>query len=240
MIRMNQKRSHSKHKNNTAIHFNFLDWLCIAISLAVSIVVIFFYHENSPFYTFVSVVALNGGVLGTILSIKGRRSNFIIAFIEAFACFYTSWANHFIGNALINILFYAPATIIGFHSWGKHSGRDKKVIARKFTPIQAIIAIAIFVATTILLNLILVALGGAYTIIDSAATILIIFATILAVLRFREQWLAWLLSDILQLIMWTTTNDPAILALRIFFPLSAIYGYINWRKLIKPPRSKKH
>lgn len=81
--------------------------------------------------------------------------------------------------------------------------------------------------------MLLVALGGEYTILDSAATVLVIFATILAVLRFREQWLFWLLSDILQLIMWTTINDPAVLTLRIFFPIGAVYGYINWRKLIK-------
>ena len=45
------------------------------------------------------------------------------------------------------------------------------------------------------------------------------------------------ISDALQLIMWTQTNDPAVLALRIFFPLAAVYGYINWKKLIGTPKT---
>ena len=227
------------YRNNTHIHFNALDWLCFIASIVVSVVIILFYHENPPFYTIMSIIALNGGVIGTILNIKGYRINYLFALIESFACFYTSWVQHFIGNALINLVFYAPATIIGFYFWGKHSNKNKKVIARKFTPTQALITIIIFVTVTALLNMLLVALGGEYTILDSAATVLVIFATILSVLRFREQWLFWLLSDILQLIMWTTTNDPAVLALRIFFPIGAIYGYINWRKLITNRPSQK-
>ncbi len=229
-----------KNKSKTTkIKFNLLDWLCFAISAVVSLIIILFYHENPPFYTFMGIVALNTGVIGTILNIKGYRSNYIFALINAFACFYTSWINHFIGNALMNLAFYGPANLVGFHSWGKHSGKDKKVIARKFTLIQAIAAAFIFIITTILFNVILVALGGSQTILDSATTVLAVFAIILSILRFREQWVFWLLSDILQLIMWTTTNDPAVLALRIFFPLSSIYGYISWRKLIKKPKNRR-
>ena len=185
-----------------------------------------------------SIVALNGGIICTVLNVKGRRNNFIFGFFEAFACGYTSLVNHFLGNALINFVFYAPTTLIGFYSWGKHRDQDKQVIARKFTTAQTILAIIIFIATTAILNYVLDALGGSSTILDSAATILIIFATLLGVFRYREQWIFWLASDTLQLIMWTTTNDPAVLTLRIFFPLSAIYGYLNWRKLIRT--SSKH
>ncbi|MBR3122365.1 nicotinamide mononucleotide transporter [Candidatus Saccharibacteria bacterium] len=230
-----KKVRHQKSK----LQFNLLDLFCFAVGIVTSIIVVFFYHENSPFYTFMSIVALNGGIICTVLNIKGRRSNFIYGFVESFACGYTSLANHFYGNALINFVFYAPSTLAGFYTWGKHRNKDKKVIARKFTPIQAITATAIFVTTTIMLNLVLDAMGGSSTLLDSAATILVIFATLLAVFRYREQWLFWLASDILQLIMWTTTNDPAVLVLRIFFPLSAIYGYLNWRKLIKTDTKKR-
>lgn len=220
-------------KQATKIKLNFIDWFCIIASAIISILTLVFYHENPPLYTIVSVIALMGGVIATILSIKGYRINFIFAFIESFACGYTSQANHFFGNAVINVFFYAPFMILGFYLWGKHQDKNKKVIARKFTPLQIILAVAIFIIATIALNSMLKLFGGEQTILDSSATILVVFATVLSVLRYRETWVFWLLSDILQLIMWTTTNDPAVLALRIFFPLSAIYGYIYWRKLVK-------
>ena len=121
-----KKSSQKSHRNNTRIHFNALDWFCFIASAIISVAIILFYHENPPFYTIMSIVALNGGVIETILNIKGYRINYLFAFFESFACFYTSWAQHFIGNALINLVFYAPATIIGFYSWGKHSNKNKK------------------------------------------------------------------------------------------------------------------
>lgn len=222
-----------KSSSKTKVKFNLIDLFCFAISLITSIIVVFFYHENPPFYTFMSIVALNGGVANTILKIKGRRSNFVFGVLEGIACGYTALVNHFYGNAVINFAFYIPSSLIGLHSWGNHLGKNNNVIARKFTLAQAIIVATTFVAATILLNVILRALNGSATILDSASTVFIVFAMILVVLRYREQWFFWLASDILQLIMWTTTNDPAVLMLRIFFPLSDIYGYINWRKLIK-------
>lgn len=223
----------NKKKQKTKQKLNPLDWSCIGVSIFISLIIALFYHENPPFYTTMSIVALICGVTDTILNIKGYRSTYIIAFIESFACFYTSWKNHFLGNAMINLVFYAPAALIGFYAWGKHRDRDKRVVARKLTVAQAMITGTVFLVTTVALNLILTTFGGASTILDSAATVLVVFATTLSVLRFREQWLFWLASDILQLIMWTSTNDPAVLTLRIFFPLGAIYGYINWKKLVK-------
>lgn len=230
--------SKKKQSKTTKIHFNPLDWFCFFIIFIISLLIVFFYHENPPFYTFMSIIALDCGVIGMILNVKGHRFYYLFAFIESFACFYTSWTQRFVGNALINLLFYAPITLVGFHSWSKHSDKNQRVVARKFTVRQAIIALVIFITTTLLLNFILIILGGTFTLLDSAATIFVIFATTLSVLRFREQWIFWFLSDILQFIMWTTTNDPAILTLRFFFPLSAIYGYINWNKLIKKRKNR--
>lgn len=212
---------------------NLLDWAFIAIGLIVSVYILIFYHENPPLYTIVSVIALNGGIIGTVLSIKGYKINFIFSFIESFACGYTSQVNHFFGNAVINIFFYAPCMILGYFLWGKHQSKDKKVIARKLTPVQIAISIVIFIVATAVLNLILTTFDGNQTILDSSGTVLVAFATILSILRYRETWLVWLLCDILQLLLWTTTNDPALLTLRIFFPISALYGYIYWKKLLK-------
>ena len=227
-----------EERNKKPKKFNLLDWFCVAISVIVSLIIIFFYHENPPFYTFMSVVALNCGIIGTVFAIKGYRINYIFAFVESFAFFYTSWVKLFFGNALMNLLFYAPANLIGFYLWGKHSDKEERVIARSFTLTQSLIVTIVFFVSTIVLNIILTAFGGAHTIIDSASTVLAIFATSLAILRFREQWLFWLVADLLQLVIWTTTNDPAALALRIFFPLSSIYGYINWRKLLKKSKEE--
>ena len=76
-------------------------------------------------------------------------------------------------------------------------------------------------------------LDGHSTILDSATTILIIFASVLGVLRYREQWLVWIIADTMMLVMWAPVGNPAVIALRIFYVVSSVYGYINWRKFIQ-------
>ena len=136
---------------------------------------------------------------------------------------------------MINVLFFAPCAFIGFYLWSKNSRKNGEVIARKLTFKQVILVIATFLISTFSLNFFLESVGGQSTILDSSGNILVIFASILVVFRYREQWLFWFASDILQLIMWSTASDPTILVMRIFFVFGSIYGYINWRKLLKKP-----
>lgn len=223
----------NQKKKNQGIKLNVLDYLFLTVGLITSVIAIFFDHEHSAIYIAISIITLNSAIIGTVLSIKGRRSNFIFSFINAITYGQVSWYNRFFGSAASNLLFYAPCAIAGFLYWGKHRRKNKEVIARKFTPPQAIIVAVLFILSTAALNFILKAVGGESTLLDSSANVLVVFASILAVLRFREQWLFWLIADLIQLVMWTTTSDPTILVLRIFFPISSIYGYINWRKLVK-------
>lgn len=230
----------SKNQRHQKRLFNYLDWFCILIGVLTSIATIFIGNERSPLYIIAGLVALNGGIIGTILGIKGRRSNFIFAVLNALAYGYTAWCNQFYGSAIINILVYMPFSFFGFYSWGKNRNANKEVIARKLSVRQLVFFTMAIITSTIVLNSILILCNGSSTILDSAATVLVFFATILAILRYREQWIVWLIADVLQLFMWTTTNDPAILVMRIFFPLSSIYGFINWRKLVqKPKKSQK-
>ena len=219
-------------KKTAKFKFKPLDWLCIAVGIFASILTILIDHDHAPIYITASLLSLNGGVMEAILGINGRRSNYIFAATNAVASICIASMDQFYGNMAINI-YYIPLCIFGFYSWGKHRDKNKDVIARKLTAKQTIIAILAFIALSTGLNLLLEHLGGHFTILDSTTTILIIFASILGALRYREQWLLWILADTLMLIMWINVGNPAILTMRAFYPLASIYGYINWRKLVK-------
>ena len=199
----------NKNKNVATRRFRFspLDWLCIATGVTVSIMTILTDQSHSSTYIAASIILLNAGILEVVLGINGRRSCYIFAAI----------------GAAFSILV---AQI-------DHSDKNKDVIARRLTTKQIIIVGIIFVVSSIGLKLILDSMGSQSTMLDGIATIMIVFASLLGVLRYREQWLAWFVADVLLLIMWIGTGGPAIIATRVFFVLSSIYGYINWRKLVK-------
>ena len=228
----------SKNQKHKKQHlFNYLDLFCILIGILTSVVTMLNGSGCPPLCLVAGLIALNCGIIGTLLSIKGRRSNFIFEILHALAYGYTAWCSHFYGSAAINVLVYVPFSLFGFYSWGKNSNANKEVIARKLSARQLVLFVAAIIVSTIILNTVLTFCSGSSTILDSAATILVFFATVLAILRYREQWVVWFIAHILQLCMWTTVNNPAILVIRIFFLFASVYGFINWRKLVQ--KSKK-
>lgn len=235
MIRKKQKSK----KPQTRLHLNALDWLFIVTALGTTVYAVFNFHDYSLPYLVADLVALLTGVLYMILGAKGYRSNFIFSTFCVLAATYIAWSNQFYGSMAINILYYLPCEFIGFYLWGRNSRKNHKVVARKLETRQLALIIAGIAIVTALLKFILDACGGAATLLDSVATVTAIVANVLVLLRYREQWLFWLVADFAQLLMWTTVDDPVMLVMRILYPISAIYGYINWRKLVKAPRGAK-
>lgn len=229
---MSGKSKKNQKKKEASFRFRVLDWVCVAVGIVASVITIFTDHDHPQIYIIASILMLNCGVIEVILGVNGRRSNYIFALINAAASIFVAWIDQFFGNALINI-YYIPLCIVGFYYWGKHRDSDKYVIARKLTIKQTVIAALVFVLLSAGLIALLDYFGGHSVVLDGMATILIIFASILGALRFREQWIIWIIADVLMLAMWINSNNPAILTMRSFYVLSSIYGYINWRKLVK-------
>lgn len=223
-----------KKQNNKKFSLNIIDWLFVIAAMVTSIVTLIINRDHSPLYMIADISALVAGVIYMLLSVKGYRSNFIFSVFSAAAFAYIAWSNQFYGNVAVNLFYYIPCALIGFYLWGKHSNKNHEVKARKLTPKQSLLVVILLIMATMSLKLILDVVGGASTFLDSATATLTFAANILVLLRYREQWLLWILVDAFQLMMWSTTDDPVMIVLRILYPLSAVYGYVYWKKLIKP------
>ena len=232
-ITMSRKpRKNPKHSKARSSQFSFIDYLAVAIGIVASILTIVIEQGQPLIYILMSVLMLNCGIMEMVLEIKGRRSNYIFALFSAIGSICVAFIDQFYGNMAINA-FYIFVCIVGFYLWGKHSDKDKNVIARKLAPWQIAVVALLLIVAAAGLNILLEYFGGHSTVLDSVATILIIFASILGVLRYREQWFFWFTADMLILIMWLGTGNPAAIVMRIFLVFGSIYGYFNWRKLLK-------
>lgn len=69
-------------------------------------------------------------------------------------------------------------------------------------------------------------------------TPLAIFAQLLMVRRYREQWLWWLVIDVLCIKMWFVAGNWSMVAMYIAWTANCIYGWVNWTKLNKKQRDK--
>ena len=106
-----------------------------------------------------------------------------------------------------------------------------EVNAKKFTVIQWISSILGTIIFTILMGYWLTTIGSMQAYTDAATNVMAIFAQILMVRRYREQWIWWLVIDVLCIKLWWIDGNWSMVAMYIAWTINCIYGWINWTKL---------
>jgi len=56
-------------------------------------------------------------------------------------------------------------------------------------------------------------------------------ALALRVLRYREQWLLWIVLNIISILLWA--DNTSMYVMYSAYLLNSLYGYYNWSKLQK-------
>jgi nicotinamide mononucleotide transporter len=106
-----------------------------------------------------------------------------------------------------------------------------------------IIWTVIIIISIVILGYILQKIGGAQQFVDSTTTILQVVAQIFMIKRLVEQWITWIVVDIVTIGMWftafiTTGNDITVLIMWIAYLVNALYGFYNWRKIFVKQEGK--
>ena len=182
------------------------------------------------------VVAGIAGCISVVLTAKGRWMMYPIGFIQNFTYTVLAFQNMFYGE-VIEQVFYIVTMIWGMVAWARnmHTNEDgtQEVNTRKFGLIEWLLTIVGVAIGTWLFGRVLVALGAAQPYTDAATNVMALFAQILMVKRYREQWVLWLLIDVFCIKMWWVAGNWSMVAMYVAWTANCIYGWINWTKLNK-------
>lgn len=213
----------------------------------------------------ISPISAITGIVCVLLVAKGKISNYIWGLINAITYGYIAYRCGYYGDMLLNIVWFVPMQLVGFIFWKKMLKTDSKtdVKMKRLTLKQFIFILGIGMIFTMGLGLILSYVNGWFVevmqrnvsiynyldqvtgisflgeMLDASTETLQIIATILMTLAFREQWLFWILTNIISITLWvivliadfTTISFVApILLMWIAFLINSIYGYIEWSK----------
>lgn len=199
--------------------------------------------------TWLGMVSSIAGILCVVLAAKGKISTFYFGIIQAATYAYIAYGYGLYGEAMLNAFFYFPLQFVGIWLWMKHrkpkteatNGED--IYAKRLTIKQwgfIIPALAIVIVTY---GWILTTINAQQVHLDSFAVILSVFAQILMTLRYADQWIMWIIVNVLTIALWFNTliqqggNDWTIFAMWCAFLANSIYGWFNWRKLAKTPQN---
>ena len=188
------------------------------------------------------VVAGIAGCISVVLTAKGRWMMYPIGFIQNFTYTVLAFQNMFYGE-VIEQVFYIVTMIWGMVAWARnmHTNEDgtQDVNTRKFGFAEWLFTIVGVAIGTWLFGRVLVAMGAAQPYTDAATNVMALFAQILMVKRYREQWVLWLLIDVFCIKMWWVAGNWSMVAMYIAWTANCIYGWYNWTKLNKKSESPK-
>ena len=174
------------------------------------------------------------GILCVVLVSKGKISNYFFGLIFAYTYFYVSWGSNFLGEMNTALYVYIPSQFIGYFMWKQNMQNDnggESVIAKALAPKGwAILLVSVAIGTLCFVQA-LKAAGGSSTTLDGLTTIITVAAQLLMILRYREQWLLWIVLNVLSILLWA--EQPAMYLMYSAYLLNSLYGYYNWTKLVK-------
>lgn len=207
-------------------------WLfvCTAAIAATSILM------KSSVLEFISSVT---GIVGAILVAKGKISSYWWGVIATALYAWISYKYQLFGEAIMYTLVFLPMQVWGAVVWSRKlnvSGDRADVIKNYLTTKQRIwVSVGTLVAIG-LYALFVAELKGSMPGLDSATAILSILATTLMMYRYAEQWYAWVLVNIVAVVMWIQATlhheggGAVILVMWVAYLLNSLFGVYQWRK----------
>lgn len=133
-------------------------------------------------------------------------------------------------SASLQLVFIAAA-IWGWFGWGPKGAQSQNLtwIWRSTILISGAV---IWLAITPLL----VSLGAAAALPDAFGLVFSVIAQILMVLQFRENWIVWLVVNVVYVGLYWSQDLKFTSLLYVVFAAIAVRGWINWQKLQRAER----
>lgn len=194
-------------------------------------------------------------ILCELLISKQSKWNFIVSvFVELTEIAICVVLSYRFATMASTLFFWLPIDIISFINWHRHPDRQEEELTevRKLSGWMEVLVIAgIFVWTIVVgyflseLDITTELFGGNRTLevivcyLDACVSAVGIANGVFILLRYREQWIAWYISSILEAIINILSGQYVLLILKIGYLTNTTYGYIKWTQYIKEAKQKQ-
>ena len=194
------------------------------IAVGVAIQVIVYILTDSALLSLVSGTL---GIFAVVYCSERKMKQFFFAFGQMFTYVYIAYCEKLYGEVAINI-FYFILTCIAVYTWIHNSNDNGSVESRSLT-LKGNIILAFSVGLVFLVVWkVLCLTDDAQPMMDSLTIVPAIAAQILYMLRYREQWIYWLIIDVASIVMWSIAENWCVVTQYVFWTLNCVYGYYLW------------
>lgn len=204
-------------------------WLMIACGAIIALSI--YWHDS-----LVGIISATTGVACVVFTGKGKLSAYIFGAVNVVLYAIISYKARYYGEVMLNALYYFPMEFYGFYVWRKHMNAEThEVEKRKMSAGGRMKLVLVTTAGTVAYGFVLKALGGALPFVDALSTIASIVAMVISVKMYMEQWVIWIVVDVVTVVMWAVAfaggnESIATLLMWIVYLGNAVIMYFKWNK----------
>lgn len=186
----------------------------------------------------IEIFAFITGIIYIVLEILQKKSMWLIGIVTGLACAFSFGVQHIYASAGLNI-YYVFVSIWGLYQWrkaekkleGQVPGEDAGCLhLKRISALTLIVSVAVFLLGSFSLICFLRLIGGSESIMDAIVTVLSAIGTFWLAKSYLQQWLVWVIADILSAILCYIAGMYWMAILYLVYTASAGYGYFHWRK----------
>jgi nicotinamide mononucleotide transporter len=200
---------------------------------------------------FMQVFTLVTGVIYIILEIRQKNLMWVVGIATSLAAMWVFFRQGLYASFGLNT-YYLITAFLGLWQWGKDrqklgasapkkakSAKKSDRPAKKDAPTihlnrlpwkTVIISALVMVAGTFSMAQLMQLLENPMSYLDSAVTVMSVVATWWLVRAYIQQWWLWIVADALSTYLCVSQGMWMMAVLYGAYSLSAIYGYIHWKR----------
>lgn len=183
-----------------------------------------------------SLLAIIASIMGVIYVIlNGCRLSvaFLFGIVNTFVYGIVSYQNGLYGDFMLNVFYSCPCCIIGLIAWFRASRETVALEVSSFPLKKRIIYFLIVVLAIVVYGTVLKYLKDTQPYLDATTTVLCVSAYICLILRKKEVWYLFNISNILSIVMWGINyyhNDAniSILFMYIIYTTNSLLNTVKW------------
>ena len=178
----------------------------------------------------IEIFALVTGIVYVVLEILQKNAMWVVGILTGAACAFEFAVTHVWASMGLN-LYYVAMSVVGLIQWRKASGQVEEgdIHLQKVSLKAGILSAVLFTAGTAVMIPVLKATGDPAPFLDAIAVMLSVVGTWWLAQSYLEQWLIWIVADVLTTTLCFTTGQYWMAALYLVYIGSAVYGYFHWK-----------
>jgi nicotinamide mononucleotide transporter len=197
---------------------------------------LFSQYRNYPTYEIVlEITAIIFGLLSVWFAKKDKIWVFPTGIINTAIYIYLLWKWTLLGDMMINF-YYVAMSIYGWYHWTRKKDNVVEFPISRMTLAEKKVSIVIF-ALTILFVIMVYTFFDKFThwtsYVDTLVTGIFFVGMWLMAKRKIENWLLWIIGDIISIPMYFVKGYSFTSIQYLIFTVIAIYGYIEWKKTLQ-------